>query len=126
MYYKPGSQAIGLERDGGIAAGIIYEDWNGASIVCHIAIRGRANKQFLLAISEFAFNTCAVHKIIAPVYSSNEKAMTMVRKMGFVKEGILRNAEPNGDIVLWTLTKSQCKYLGERYHGKTCSTTAVT
>jgi hypothetical protein len=32
------SVAIGLERDGKIVAGTVYENWNGVSVVCHIPL----------------------------------------------------------------------------------------
>ena len=32
-YFEANSQAIGWEKDGKIVASVIYEDWNGQSIV---------------------------------------------------------------------------------------------
>ena len=48
-YAESTSQAIGLERDGKIVAGVIYENWNRQSIVCHIAIEGIVTKSFMKA-----------------------------------------------------------------------------
>lgn len=118
-FYTPEhSEAIGLERHGRLVAGIIYEDWNRTSVVCHIAIRGRITPEWLFAISEYAYIALGVHKIIAPCYTDNVRAMRILPKMGFIEEGRLKDAQPNGDVILFTMTKEQCKYLGDRYNGQ--------
>jgi hypothetical protein len=54
-YFEANSQAIGWEKDGKIVAGVIYEDWNGQSIVCHIAIMGNITPTFLAKIFDYPF-----------------------------------------------------------------------
>lgn len=112
------SQAIGLAQNGKLVAGIIYEDWNGKSVVCHLAIHGRITREWLHVISRYAFDQLGVHKIIAPAYSDNHQSLAMLKKMGFIEEGRIRDAQPSGDILIFTMTKQQCPYLSERYHGK--------
>src|SRR6266436_2952955 len=82
-FYAPASSmAIGLVRDGRFIAGIIYEGWNRKSVVCHIAIVGRITAEYLSAISRYAFHQLGVHKIIAPCYTDNVRAMRILPKMG--------------------------------------------
>ena len=52
--------AIGLERDGEIVAGVLYEDFNGANVVMHVASDGTAQwmtPEYLrtLATKEYPF-----------------------------------------------------------------------
>lgn len=110
MYAEGQSQAIGLERNGKLVAGVIYEDWNHRSIVCHIAAI-RLTREFLQEACGYAFNVCGVNKIIAPVDSDNEKARRFVQKMGFVLEATIRDATARGDFLLFTMTRQQCRYL---------------
>ena len=49
-FYSETSSAIGLEKNGKLVAGVIYENWNRASIFCHIAIEARLTKAYLKAI----------------------------------------------------------------------------
>lgn len=115
--YAPNiQQAIGLELQGQIRAGVIFENWNQRSIVCHIAAT-RLSWEFLHAIADYAYNRCGVHKIIAPVDSDNQRAIRAVGKMGFMLEAKLRDATARGDLLLFTMTRQQCRYLGEK-HGK--------
>jgi RimJ/RimL family protein N-acetyltransferase len=117
MFDKYSSNAIGLLIDGNIKAGVIYEDFNKASVVCHIACEFLSS-EFLAAVFDYPFNSMGVNKIIAPVASDNEKSQKLVEKMGFSVEGVLTDCHPNGDILLYTMKKSDCKYLKDKYGKK--------
>jgi len=108
---------IGLTRHGEFVAGVIYEDWNGKSIVAHIAITRCITPAYLAAIFDYPFNVCGAHKIICPVCSDNPRAIKLVSNMGFAIEAALKDAAPTGDILIFTLTKADCRFLKE-HHGK--------
>lgn len=114
-YFEEKSQAIGLEQDGKLVAGVIYENWNGRSIICHISILGGVSKQWLGAIFKYAFVTCGVGRIIAPVDSANERAVNLVKRMGFTEEARLTDAAANGDMIFFTMQPGACRYLGVKY-----------
>lgn len=113
-YAESTSQAIGLERNGEIVAGVIYENWNRQSIVCHIAIEGAVTRAFMRAVCGYAFHTCGVHKVIGPIPSSNEKAIQNALRIGFVEESRIKDAAPDGDIIIFTITADRCRYLGDK------------
>jgi len=117
-YFADRSQAIGLLKDGEIIAGIIYENWNRRSMVVHIVIKDRITPAFIGAIFDYAYNVCNIEKAIAPVSSANAKSIRMVEKMGFTEEGRIKDASPDGDIILYTLKKTDCRFLGNRYGKK--------
>jgi hypothetical protein len=121
-YHAERSNAIGLVREGEIVAGVVYQNWNGRSLVTHIAATGRLTKFYLWAIYDYAFNVCGVDKIIAPVSSENEKSIRMVSRMGFAEEARIKDAQPEGDIILFTMKKSDCRFLGDRYGKENAST----
>ncbi len=107
--------AIGLEGADGIVAGVMYENWNGKSITAHMAVTGQLTRSFIGAIFRYAYNKCGVHKVILPVSSGNDKSNKFVRKLGFIEEARLCEAAPDGDIILYTLKKDDCRFLGEKY-----------
>lgn len=121
-YFAERSAAIGLERDG-IQAGVIYEDWSGRSVVCHIAIAGRLTSRYVAAIFDYPFRVCGVEKIIAPVLSGNAKALRLVKNMGFVEEARLRFSDE--DVCVMTMGRDQCRFLEAKYVEKVTSTTAA-
>jgi len=122
-YLASRSQAIGLEKDGKIIAGIVYENWTGRSIVCHMAFPNPITARFLSAIFDYAFNVCKVEKVIGFTPAANVKAQKLVEKMGFSTEGRIKDVYPDGDMILNTMAKENCRYLGKRYGQEKHNTT---
>ena len=115
MYFEANSQAVGWEKDGEIVAGVIYDGWNKQSIVCHIAATESLTATFLAKVFDYSFRQLQVHKMIATVSSKNFKSIRLVTHMGFKEEAKIKDAHPLGDIVIFTMTKEDCKFLGEKY-----------
>lgn len=118
--YDPRSISIGLVRElgGEILAGIVYEGCNGASVMAHMAATGRLTREFLWANADYAFRQLSLKKIVAPIASTNERMAWMAHSMGFKPEGLLKDAHPQGDILLMTLAKEDCRFLEGRYRGQ--------
>ena len=115
------SSCIGLlNKNGEIEAGVWYEGYTKTSIMTHIAIDGKMTKQFLSIIFDYPFVQLGVNKLIGPTNSNNLIALKFIEKLGFVEEARIKDAFPDGDMVLLTLTKDRCKFLGEKY-GQKCS-----
>ncbi len=108
------SVAIGLERDGKLVAGTVYENWNGRSVVCHIAWE-RVTPTYMAAVYDYAYNVAGVDKIIGPISSNHTRALALVSKMGFLdtnppllKRGVFRKSndkvvfipKEDGDIIM--------------------------
>jgi hypothetical protein len=47
-------------------------------------------------------------------------------KLGFIEEARIKDAFPDGDMVLLTLTKDKCRFLGEKYGKERTVSTATT
>lgn len=111
-------EAIGLERDGEMIAGVVYENWNGASFVCHIVVEGLMTPAYLAVIFHYPFVHCEAKKIFAPVPESNKSSIRFVEKLGFRLEHRLLDAHPDGALLLYGMTPQQCRFLGEQYGQK--------
>ena len=110
-YHEQASQAIGLVKNEEIVAGVIYERYTGASLTVHIAISGQLTPAYLRAIFDYPFVFCDVNKLIAPVASTNVKSIKLVENMGFIEEGRIRDAAPDGDIIMYTMSKLNCRFI---------------
>jgi RimJ/RimL family protein N-acetyltransferase len=109
-------QAIGKLTDGKLVAGVLYEDFNGANVVCHIAGKGQwADRRFLAVIFDYPFNQLKVRRITVPVDGKNIKSQKLVEHMGFVLESRLEQATLDSDLLLYRLFKDDCKYLKGKY-----------
>jgi len=116
MIWTPeNSQALGLERDGRLVAGVWYEDYNQRSVTAHIAIEGHMSRDFLFSIFDYPFNQMGVSKIVCPVLEDNEESLNLVQKFGFTESARLKDIHPAGDMIFYVMGKENCKYIGERY-----------
>jgi RimJ/RimL family protein N-acetyltransferase len=105
-----------MDESGKLMAGVLYEDWNGANVVCHIAGEGNwATRDFLGVIFDYPFNQLKVRRITVPVNSDNEKSINLVNRMGFQLECTLAQAIPSGDLHLFRLFRDECKFLKGKY-----------
>lgn len=112
------NEAIGLERRGNLVAGVVYENWNGASFVCHIAIDGRMTPAYLGAIFHYPFVYCGASKVLAPIAESNEDSVSFVENLGFRLEHRILDAHPDGAIRLYSMNADKCRFITGRYRGK--------
>lgn len=108
--------AIGLERDGQLVAGVVYDHFNGASVAMHVASDGSKrwlNRPFLRFCFDYAFMRLKVKKVIGMVPSNNQAALEFDKHLGFVEEARLKDAHPGGDLIFVTMTRAQCRWLKE-------------
>lgn len=105
-------RAIGLERDNKIVAGVIYDNYNGINIFAHIAIKGKITRNFLWYMHHYPFMELKVDRVTGLIPSNNKKVIRFVEKLGAHREGTMRNAHPDGDLLVYCLFRKDCKYLG--------------
>lgn len=107
-------RAIGLEEDGELIAGVVYDNYNGASICMHVAaIPGRRwmTREYLWFTFYYPFVQLGVKRITGLVPESNMTARKFDEHLGFELEAILRYAHPDGDMLVYRMFKEQCRFL---------------
>lgn len=114
-HYRPGSTCIGLERDGLIVAGTLYDYFNGSSIVANIAIAGPITRQWLWCIFAYPFLQLQASVILGFIASDNCKSRKLVRHFGFTELTDIPEADPSGALVLYIMQKDHCRFLKEPY-----------
>lgn len=110
--------AIGWVGEKDLTAGVMYEDFTGTSVRATIAVDppGSLTKGFVYAMFEYPFITLGAEKMIACVERANIRSLELMPRLGFVEEAILTDVYPSGDMVIFTMTRTECKWL-EDYHG---------
>jgi RimJ/RimL family protein N-acetyltransferase len=113
-YFDGSGQGIGIERDGEIVCGVLFENYNGRSVQIHVAVKpgSRMTKEWLRTLFRYAFCELKVNKIIGVVDSTNPAALNFDRHIGFKDEAVIEGAGRYGDLILLSMTKNNCKYLG--------------
>ena len=114
------SRCIGLERDGELVAGVLYEGFNGNSIRMHVASDGSRQwltRQFLAVCFDYPFRQLKVNKVLGLVDSMNENALAFDRALGFKTECEIEGAGKTGSLVILSMSAADCRWLklGARY-----------
>lgn len=108
-------KAIGIERDGVVVAGVVYEGMSRCDVNIHSAVDdpSAVNFEWMFTMFDYPFNQCGLTRVTGLVPRSNQKVITFdVDKVGFKVEGIARKALPDGDdIVILGMLKDECKWI---------------
>jgi len=65
---------------------------------------------------DYPFRQLEVDKIIVQMSSSNIKSSNLAKRLGFELEAQIKDAYPDGDRLIYTLTKDNCKWLKRPEH----------
>ena len=115
--------AIGWQSDGRLTAGAAYRDWNGVSIEGQIAADKPLTRGFLFAIFDYPFRQLGARKIIATTSADHIRSIRLLQRLGFHEEACLRDAAPGGDLIICTMRREDCRFLGG-HHGQESIRTA--
>lgn len=114
--------AIGLESDGRLAAGVLFDNKWDASIQMHVASDGSRQwmtPALLAACFGYAFNQEKVNLIVGLVRADNVMARRFDEHLGFKKRGQLPLACTDGtDLIVYGMLRSECRYIEGKYHAE--------
>lgn len=110
-----GMKGIGLEKDGELIAGALYEGFNGQNVWAHLAGKpGKRwmNREFLWYGFHYPFNEMGVKRISGYVNASNTEARRLNEHFGYQEEARLKGAAPDGgDVILYVMWRENCRFL---------------
>lgn len=105
---------IGWERYGELCAGVVYAEWNGPNVVCHIASDGSKRwltREYLWTIFDYPFSQLGCKRITVCVGEGNADSRKFVEHLGFEIETRLKEAHPTGDLFVYRLMRHDCKWI---------------
>lgn len=104
--------AIGWERNGQLTAGVLVDHYNGASACLHVAGDGKKwlTREFLYFVFGYVFEQLKLNVVIGLVPSWNTQALRFDLHLGFVEKCRIPGAVPDGDLVILTMTRGQCRW----------------
>lgn len=114
------SHTIALIEDNKIIAGVLFDNYNGASIQMHVAAEPGARwmtRQYLWKCFDYPFRQLNCNLVVGLVAASNHDARRFDENLGFTLKATLEDAHPDGDLLIYGMTKHQCKWLnlGAKY-----------
>jgi RimJ/RimL family protein N-acetyltransferase len=107
--------AIGIEEDGELIAGVVYNMYTGPSISMHVAaVPGKRwlTREFLFRFFAYPFIQLRCRRVTGLVREDNLAAQQFDEHIGFVREGLLRNACDDGqNMILYGMLREECRWL---------------
>jgi len=107
-------KALGLERDGRLVAGVLYDGWNGVNMWMHSAIETGAylGRTFPWYVFHYPFNEIGCRRLTGLVEASNAEALRFNSRLGFKIEARLAGAATDGgDTLIMVMTRENCRWL---------------
>ena len=86
------------------------------SILIHSAGLDKAwvTRDLLKATFDYPFNTLACNILIGQVSSKNHEAKRFNEHLGFKTVAVIKDAHADGDLIIMTMRKDQCRYLDKK------------
>lgn len=102
-----------VNRAGDLVAGVMYENYTGASVTATIAInKGTVvGKEFMRVIFDYPFQQLGVRKLFAMVAESNKPSIEFIVRCGFVEETRIKDYYESGDAIVFACTPESCRWL---------------
>jgi len=108
-------KGLGLERDGQLVAGVLYEGFNGQNVWMHVAGAPGSKwmtRDYLRYCFQYPFNEMGVKRVSGYVNASNTAARRLDEHLGFKPEATLTGAAPDGgDVILYAMWRKDCRYV---------------
>jgi hypothetical protein len=104
-----------------------FDGYNGASIQMHSAGEGNwVTRDLLYAAFDYPFRVCDCDIILGLIPSGNTQAIKFNKHLGFYVEVVIKDAHPDGALIVMAMRRKECRYLKERYHGQKEQSTSGT
>ena len=108
-----------VTSEGKILGVVGFDGWNGASCQMHAAGEGNwVSRELIRATFDYAFNVAGLRVVLGLVPSGNQKALRFNKHVGFSEVLRLKDAHPDGDLVVMELRRENCRYLENEQHGQ--------
>lgn len=101
-----------------ITAGVTFRDWNGVSIEGQIAVDRPLVPGFVRAMFDYPFRRLGARKILVTTTAANSRSLHLLDRLGFCVVARIPDASPGGDLIIASLAATECRFLGDRPHGK--------
>jgi len=112
--YNPFSDiVISRVEDGELLGGVIFDGFTGPCIFMHQAGFSKhwISRDLLWVSFDYPFNQLNCKKICGTIPSSNQRLLAMNTKLGFKVEAVIKDAYPDGDMLVLSMNKDECRWL---------------
>lgn len=104
-HFRRDATCLAIVSDGEIRAAVVFDHWSRADARAHIAAEpGGIGRDLFIAVAAYAFVQARLRRLSFYVASGNQRAAHFATRLGAQLEGILRDADADGqDYLLFGL-----------------------
>jgi len=103
--FNPPFTTIGIEKNGEIVGGWLFNDYNGYNVEISVALDTPLTRGYIRAIKHYLFNQMKVRVVTARCRDGNLKSRNLIKRLGFHFEGRIPWYFGNEGARLYTYTK---------------------
>ena len=105
--------AMGIEQDGSVVAGFVFNNFNGANATCHVAVEkpNRLLVKLLEHAAHYAFNVCKLKRLTGMVPSNEPHVLEFDKHLGFEEEFVMKDGAPGADMHVLVMWPDKCRWL---------------
>jgi len=105
--------AIGIEREGELVAGVVYNEYRGHSIHASIASSTPrwASRGTLAGIFAYPFVQLNCRRITVYTGKTMIPVRQFLERLGFQQEGVVREGFDDDDCVIYGMLKEECQWI---------------
>jgi RimJ/RimL family protein N-acetyltransferase len=131
-YFRP-YIAIGIQENGQIRGGVIYNNYRTCILGLPISIeisgasldKRCALRHIIKPLFAYPFSQLKVKRVALSIAKPNRRAREFAERLGFKLEGIARNAHYTGkDSAIYSMLRHECEWLDEPWRS-TISTSST-
>lgn len=112
-------QVLGFVDDEGILGGFMFERYTGVTGSVHVHWAGRdkkwLNRTMLQLVSIYVYGQLGCHVLFGEVRASDTDVRSIDERLGFVETATIPGYFPNDDLIIYSMTKHQCRWLPAEY-----------
>ena len=117
--FRKDAYTLGIERDGAIAAVVVFDNFSECDCHMHIASDGTKawmSKALLLSAFAYPFQQLGLLRITGMVVSGNADALAFDENLGFEREGFHPKAGPHGeDLISLGMLRKNCRFIPREF-----------
>jgi RimJ/RimL family protein N-acetyltransferase len=101
-----------------VAAAVGFNTFIGKTCCMHVVVQEpqHVTRKMIRDAFDYAFNVAKVEVIFGPVDSTNAAAIEFDKRIGFREIGRFPGAGLEGDLVLFAMTRDECRWIRGKEH----------
>ncbi len=121
--FRDDAKAMGVRSDGALHGVVVFDSFtNTGCWVSVVSDGGRKwiTRELIIRVFAYPFIQLGYPRLNSFVSVNNADAIRFNEHFGFQREGVLREAGENGeDLIVYGMLRRECRWLPERFSGKT-------